>query len=160
MGAAEGTLAIMAGGSEEAFERARPVLSVMGSKVVHAGPVGAGTQMKLARNLIHFVSFTAVTEAQRLAEAAGLDLRALGDVVRHTDAITGGPGAIMHRATTAPARPRRLLVRCVHPRARPGGEGPALRHRAGRVARRSTYPWPGWRSSGWDQGWDYPTEES
>ena len=58
--------------------------------------------MKLARNLIHFVSFTAVTEAQRLAEASGLDLVALGEVVRHTDAITGGPGAIMFRDTTAP----------------------------------------------------------
>ena len=102
MGASEGTLAIMAGGSDEAFERALPVLSVMGSQVVHAGPVGAGTQMKLARNLIHFVAFTAVTEAQRLAEAAGLDLQALGEVVRHTDAITGGPGAIMHRTTTEP----------------------------------------------------------
>ena len=54
------------------------------------------------RNLLHFASFTAATEAQRLAEAAGLDLVALGDVVRHTDAITGGPGAIMHRDTTAP----------------------------------------------------------
>jgi 3-hydroxyisobutyrate dehydrogenase len=51
------------------------------------------------------VAFTAVTEAQRLAEAAGLDLKALGDVVRHTDAITGGPGAIMHRETTAPLAP-------------------------------------------------------
>ena len=30
---------------------------------------------------------------------------ALGEVVRHTDAITGGPGAIMHRATTAPIEP-------------------------------------------------------
>ena len=100
--AGEGTLAIMAGGTLEAFERCRPVLEVLGSEIVHAGPLGAGTRFKLARNLIHFVSFTAVTEAQRLAEAAGLDLRALGDVVRHTDAITGGPGAIMHRTTTAP----------------------------------------------------------
>ena len=105
MGAAEGTLAIMVGGTEEAFAAARPALEVMGSKVVHAGPVGAGTRFKLARNLLHFVSFTAVTEAQRLAEAAGLDLRALGEVVRHTDAITGGPGAIMHRETTAPLDP-------------------------------------------------------
>ena len=72
---------------------------------VHAGRVGAGTRMKLARNLIHFVAFTAVTEAQRLAEAADLDLVALGEVVRHTDAITGGPGAIMHRDTTAPLDP-------------------------------------------------------
>ena len=72
----------------------------MGSKVVHAGPIGAGTKFKLARNMMHFIAFTAATEAQRLAEAAGLDLVELGNVVRHTDAITGGPGAIMHRATT------------------------------------------------------------
>ncbi|MDN4174227.1 NAD(P)-dependent oxidoreductase [Nocardioides sp. SOB77] len=105
MGAAEGTLAIMVGGDEDAFAAARPALEAMGTKVVHAGPVGAGTRFKLARNLMHFVSFTAATEAQRLAEAAGLDIKALGDVVRHTDAITGGPGAIMHRDTTAPIAP-------------------------------------------------------
>ncbi|GAB4009831.1 NAD(P)-dependent oxidoreductase [Nocardioides ultimimeridianus] len=102
MGAADGSLAIMVGGGAEAFDAARPALEQMGSKVVHAGPLGAGTRMKLARNLIHFVAFTAVTEAQRLAEASGLDLQQLGEVVRHTDAITGGPGAIMYRATTAP----------------------------------------------------------
>ena len=105
MGAAEGTLAILVGGSDEAFAAARPVLDAMSTKVVHAGAIGAGTKLKLARNLMHFVAFTAATEAQRLAEAAGLDLRALGDVVRHTDAITGGPGAIMHRETTAPIAP-------------------------------------------------------
>ncbi len=102
MGAASGQLAILVGGSDEAFEAVHPVLALMGSQVVHAGPVGAGTRFKLARNLLHFVSFTAVTEAQRLAEAAGLDLVELGRVVRHTDAITGGPGAIMHRPTAGP----------------------------------------------------------
>lgn len=102
MGAAEGTLAIMVGASDGGFKAVAPVLSVMGSKVVHAGELGSGTRFKLARNLLHFVSFTAVTEASRLAEAAGLDLKQLGDVVRHTDAITGGPGAILHRETTAP----------------------------------------------------------
>jgi 3-hydroxyisobutyrate dehydrogenase-like beta-hydroxyacid dehydrogenase len=101
MGATDGSLAILVGGSDEAFAAVRPALEVMGSKVVHAGPIGAGTSFKLARNLLHFVSFTAATEAQRLAEAAGLDLKALGEVVRHTDAITGGPGAIMHRESTA-----------------------------------------------------------
>jgi 3-hydroxyisobutyrate dehydrogenase len=100
MGAAAGTLAIMVGGSDEAFARCVGPLRLIGSEVVHAGPVGAGTRMKLARNLLHFVAFTAATEAQRLAEAAGLDLVELGRVVRHTDAITGGPGAIMHRDTT------------------------------------------------------------
>jgi 3-hydroxyisobutyrate dehydrogenase-like beta-hydroxyacid dehydrogenase len=102
MGAIEGTLAIMCGGSEAAYVAARPVLDRMGTKVIHAGPIGAGTQFKLARNMMHFTAFTAATEAQRLAEAAGLDLVELGNVVRHTDAVTGGPGAIMHRGTTAP----------------------------------------------------------
>lgn len=105
VGAAEGTLAIMVGGELRDLEQCRDALSLMGSRVLHAGPAGAGTAMKLARNLVHFVSFTAVTEAQRLAEAAGVDLRALGEVVRHTDAITGGPGAIMHRETAAPLAP-------------------------------------------------------
>lgn len=105
MGAAAGTLAILVGGAPEACAAAGPVLSAMGSKVVHAGPVGAGTRLKLARNLLHFASFTAATEAQRLAEAAGLDLVTLGEVVRHTDAITGGPGAILYRDTTAPIAP-------------------------------------------------------
>jgi 3-hydroxyisobutyrate dehydrogenase len=102
MGAAQGTMAIMTGGTEDAFTACRPVFEAMAGMVVHAGPIGAGTRMKLARNLMHFVAFTAATEAQRLAEAAGLDLVELGKIVRHTDAITGGPGAIMHRATTAP----------------------------------------------------------
>lgn len=101
MGAADGSLAVMVGGTDEAFAAVRPTMEAMGSKVIHAGPIGSGTAFKLARNLMHFVAFTAATEAQRLAEAAGLDLRALGDVVRHTDAITGGAGAIMHRDTTA-----------------------------------------------------------
>lgn len=105
MGAAEGTLAVLVGGAADAVDVARPVLEAIGSKVVHAGPIGAGTRFKLARNLMHFVAFTAATEAQRLAEAAGLDLKGLGEVVRHTDAITGGPGAVMYRESTAPIEP-------------------------------------------------------
>jgi 3-hydroxyisobutyrate dehydrogenase len=101
-GAAQGRLAVMIGGSDEAFEAVREPFGSWAELVVHAGDVGAGTRMKLARNLLHFVSFTATTEAARLAEAAGLDLRTLGKVVRHTYAITGGAGAIMLRDTTAP----------------------------------------------------------
>jgi len=101
MGAAEGTLAIMVGGSAEGYAACEKPFALMGTKVLHAGEAGAGTRMKLARNMLHFISFTAATEAQRLAEAAGLDLVELGNVVRHTDAITGGPGAIMHRPSTA-----------------------------------------------------------
>lgn len=95
----------MVGASDAAFDAVREPFSRFADLVVHAGPVGAGTRMKLARNLLHFVSFTAAAEAQRLAEAAGLDITALGKVVRHTDAITGGAGAIMLRDTTAPIPP-------------------------------------------------------
>ena len=56
-------------------------LEAMGSHLLHVGPVGSGTAMKLARSLMHFVAFTAATGAQRLTEAAGLDLKILGDMV-------------------------------------------------------------------------------
>nr|WP_238424160.1 NAD(P)-dependent oxidoreductase [Rhodococcus ruber] len=104
-GAEQGRLAVMVGASDAAFDMVREPFSWFSDLVVHAGPVGAGTRMKLARNLLHFVSFTAAAEAQRLAEAAGLDITALGKVVRHTDAISGGVGAIMLRDTTAPIPP-------------------------------------------------------
>jgi 3-hydroxyisobutyrate dehydrogenase len=105
MGAADGTLAIMVGGTDAAFDAVKAPFGLLGTEVVHCGPAGNGTAAKLARNLLHFVAFTATGEALRLAEAAGVDLVALGRVVRHTDSITGGPGAIMHRDTTAPLTP-------------------------------------------------------
>lgn len=101
-GAAQGNLAVMVGASDAAFERCRDVFARWAGHIMHAGPPGAGTQAKLARNLIHFASFAAAAEALRLAEAACLDLVELGKVVRHSDAVTGGPGAIMLRRTTAP----------------------------------------------------------
>lgn len=105
MGAHEGTLAAMVGGERAAYEKAKDAFAHWASVVVHMGPVGAGTRTKLARNLLHFIAYTGAGEAQRLAEAAGLDLRKLARVVRHSDSVTGGPGAIMLRDTTAPLAP-------------------------------------------------------
>ncbi|GAA4638133.1 NAD(P)-dependent oxidoreductase [Actinoallomurus vinaceus] len=105
MGADAGTLAVMVGGSDAAFARVREPFGAFADLVLHVGSVGAGTRMKLARNLLHFVSFAAAAEAQRLAEAAGVPLGRLGRVVRHSDAVTGGPGSIMLRRTTAPLEP-------------------------------------------------------
>ncbi len=100
IGAADGRLAVMVGGERSAYERAKPVFSRWASLVLHLGPAGAGTRAKLARNLLTFAGFAAAAEAQRLAEAAGLDLGKLAAVVRHSDAITGGPSAVMVRRTT------------------------------------------------------------
>ena len=105
MGAHGGTLAVMVGGEAEAVERCRPVFGHFASLVSHLGPVGSGTRAKLARNLLHFVAFTAVGEAQRLAEAAGISVAELGRIVRHSDSVTGGPGAIMLRESAGPLAP-------------------------------------------------------
>ncbi len=105
IGALDGTLAAMVGGEREAYERVKDVFAQWASLVVHMGPAGAGTRTKLARNLAHFIAYTGIGEAQRLAEAAGLDLHKLARVVRHSDSVTGGPGAVMLRASTAPIGP-------------------------------------------------------
>ena len=95
--AAKGELATMVGADREVYERIKPAFKHWAAVVIHAGEPGAGTRMKLARNMLTFTSYVAACEAMKLAEAAGLDLQALGRVVRHTDALTGGPGAIMVR---------------------------------------------------------------
>ncbi|OBK48475.1 NAD(P)-dependent oxidoreductase [Mycobacterium kubicae] len=103
--AAEGKLATMVGADEETFQRIKEPFAKWASLVIHAGAPGAGTRMKLARNMLTFVSYAAAAEAEKLAEASGLSLRALAKVVRHSDALTGGPSAIMFRNTTAPMQP-------------------------------------------------------
>ncbi len=95
--AQKGELATMVGAPREVYEQVKPIFKQWASLVIHAGEPGAGTRMKLARNMLTFTGFAAACEAMRLAEAAGLDLQALGRVVRHTDALTSGPGAIMIR---------------------------------------------------------------
>jgi 3-hydroxyisobutyrate dehydrogenase-like beta-hydroxyacid dehydrogenase len=102
IGASDARLAVMVGGSREAYERCKAPFGCFADLIMYLGPVGAGTQAKLARNLLHFVAFTAAAEAQRLAEAAGLDWRKLARIVRHSDAVTGGAGAIMLRPVTTP----------------------------------------------------------
>jgi 3-hydroxyisobutyrate dehydrogenase-like beta-hydroxyacid dehydrogenase len=109
-GAAEkGKLAIMVGASDEAFALVKEPFSQWASLIVHAGEPGAGTRMKLARNMLHFISFTAACEASRLAEAAGINLQDLGSVVRHSDKQSGGAGAIMFRDDMKPLTPDHFL---------------------------------------------------
>ena len=105
MGARAGTLAALVGGPDDAVERCHEPFGRWAELVVHFGPTGAGTRAKLARNLLHFVAFTAAGEAQKLAEASGVDLAKLAEVVRHTDRVTGGPGAIMFRNSVARVDP-------------------------------------------------------
>jgi len=72
VGAEAGTLAIMAGGQEADFERARPVLEAMG-RPVHVGPAGSGQLTKLANQMIVGITIGAIAEALLLAERGGAD---------------------------------------------------------------------------------------
>lgn len=82
-GAAAGTLAIMAGGTEDAFARAKPVLESMGRPVL-IGPSGTGQIAKLANQAIVGITIGAVAEALLLAAANG------ADPAKVREALTGG----------------------------------------------------------------------
>lgn len=81
-GAEKGTLVIMAGASEGALARATPVFQAVGEKVVHCGPVGAGTQVKLAGNALIAAMLQAFSEGLLLTHKAGVDPRKLIEVVQ------------------------------------------------------------------------------
>jgi 2-hydroxy-3-oxopropionate reductase len=74
VGAAAGTLAIMVGGRAGDLERARPVLGVLGQRIVHVGEQGAGQVAKACNQMIMVATIEAVAEAFALAAASGLDL--------------------------------------------------------------------------------------
>jgi 2-hydroxy-3-oxopropionate reductase len=80
-GAQQGTLAIMAGGSEEDFARALPALQAMGTTVRRLGGLGAGSLAKACNQLIVGTTTAALAEAAGLAERSGLDVEALFGVL-------------------------------------------------------------------------------
>lgn len=73
VGAEAGNLAIMVGGSESAFTRARPIFEVLGQNITHVGDVGAGQVAKAANQIIVGLTIGAVAEALTLAKRAGAD---------------------------------------------------------------------------------------
>ena len=73
VGAADGTLSIMAGGSAGAVERARPIFDVLGGTVTHVGDSGAGQVCKACNQVVVGVTIEAVGEALVLAETCGVD---------------------------------------------------------------------------------------
>ncbi len=80
--AQDGTLTIMAGGTAEDFERARPLLDAMGKVIVHCGPLGQGQMVKLINNAVAASNAVVLGEALLVAARAGLDLDALITVMR------------------------------------------------------------------------------
>ena len=77
----EGTLAVMAGGTQEAFAKALPVLETFGDAIHHVGPSGAGATIKLINNLTMATNAIAAMEALVLGIKAGLDPDVVRDVI-------------------------------------------------------------------------------
>jgi 3-hydroxyisobutyrate dehydrogenase-like beta-hydroxyacid dehydrogenase len=71
-GAEEGTLAIMVGGSEDAYQACLPLLRAMGKNIFHIGPVGSGHTMKTINNMMFSINMLGVAEALVLGAKAGL----------------------------------------------------------------------------------------
>jgi 2-hydroxy-3-oxopropionate reductase len=87
VGAKEGTLSIMAGGSEEDFARAKPLFEVLGKTIVHVGAVGAGQVVKACNQIVVALSIEAMAEALVLGSKAGVD------PARILDVLSGGLAA-------------------------------------------------------------------
>jgi 3-hydroxyisobutyrate dehydrogenase-like beta-hydroxyacid dehydrogenase len=97
--AEDGTLTIMVGGSPEAFERARPLLEVMGELIVHAGDLGQGQVVKVINNAVAASNAAVLAEALLVGARAGADLDALTSVM-----AAGSGGSTMLTLKAEPMR--------------------------------------------------------
>jgi 3-hydroxyisobutyrate dehydrogenase len=80
-GADAGTLALMVGGRDEDWERAEPILRMMGKNIFHCGPAGAGLATKQINNYLSSVCTVGVCEAMNMGVKYGLDPKKLADVI-------------------------------------------------------------------------------
>ncbi|HWM43912.1 MAG TPA: NAD(P)-dependent oxidoreductase [Burkholderiales bacterium] len=99
--AKDGTLAIMAGGTKEAFAKVLPVLQRLGNQIFHVGPLGAGHAVKALNNYLGAAGTLAGFEALLIAQAFGLD------PVPMMDAINASTG---RNSTTARKIPQDVLT--------------------------------------------------
>ena len=84
IGAQQGTLSIMVGGDEPAFQRSLPILQAMGKNIVYIGEAGAGQVTKACNQIVVALTVQAVAEALTLAKKSGVD------VARVREALMGG----------------------------------------------------------------------
>jgi 3-hydroxyisobutyrate dehydrogenase len=80
--AATGNISIFAGGERATFERVLPVLAILGQRILHTGPVGSASALKVLTNYLCTVHLVALTEALTVAKVAGLDLNTAYEAIR------------------------------------------------------------------------------
>lgn len=97
-GAKAATLTFMVGGKDESLQKAHPILTAMGTKIIHAGMAGSGQAAKICNNMILGISMIAVSEAFILARRLGLSEQKLFEVVTNA---SGNCWAMEHYAPVA-----------------------------------------------------------
>ena len=80
--AATGNIAIFAGCEREAFDRILPVLTTMGRRVLHTGPLGSASVLKVLTNYLASANLASIAEALVTATAAGMDLNTTYEAIR------------------------------------------------------------------------------
>lgn len=88
--AATGNLLLLVGGPVAAMEQIRPVLEAIGRQLVHLGPVGSSTAMKLARNMLVAVQTLALGEVLTLTQRAGLNMDQVTEILLNDGGLSNG----------------------------------------------------------------------
>ena len=83
MGAQKATLNIMVGGSVKAFEKAHPVLKIMGKNIYHAGKVGSGNGAKICNNMSLGITMIAASESLMLAKRLNIDIKKVHEIMKN-----------------------------------------------------------------------------
>ena len=83
MGAQKATLNIMVGGSKEAFERALPVLKILGKNIYHAGEIGSGNGAKICNNMALGIAMIAASESLMLAKRLNIDIKKVHEIMKN-----------------------------------------------------------------------------
>jgi 3-hydroxyisobutyrate dehydrogenase len=77
-----GNISIFAGGSREAFERVLPILSILGRRILHTGPLGSASVLKVVTNYLCTVHLAALAEALTVCKVAGQDMNTAYEAIR------------------------------------------------------------------------------
>ena len=83
MGAQKATLNIMVGGSLKAFEKAHPILKIMGKNIYHAGKIGSGNGAKICNNMSLGITMIAASESLMLAKRLNIDIKKVHEIMKN-----------------------------------------------------------------------------
>ena len=83
MGAQNATLNIMVGGTTMAFEKAKPILNILGKNIYHAGNVGSGNGAKICNNMSLGITMIAASESLMLAKRLKIDIKKVHEIMKN-----------------------------------------------------------------------------